>query len=272
VERVIRAAARHGAAVAALPASDTLKREGAGGLVAATVPRAGLWQAQTPQAVRADLIPEWLAALAGGDVTDDVQPLESLGHHVKLVPGSRRTVKVTWPEDLAMANELAGGGTRAGVGFDMHRLAPGRRLVLGGVPILFPQGLAGHSDADIVCHALTDAVLGATGGGDIGTRFGVRREATRNLSSVKFLATVVREAAVRGWKIVNADVTVVAEAPKIGPYRDRMARVLSRALGIPAVDVSIKATTAKKVGVIGHGEAMACFALVSVVGPVISPS
>jgi len=264
VERVAREAARYGAAVAAIPTSDTLKREGAGGLVAATVPRARLWQAQTPQAVRADLVERWLTALAGANVTDDVQPLESLGLKVKLVPGSRRVLKVTWPEDLAMASELLA-QARAGIGFDMHRLVPGRRLVLGGVRIPFAKGLEGHSDADIVCHALTDAVLGATAGGDIGTRFGVRREATRNMSSVKFLETVVAEAARRGWSVRNADVTVLAEAPKLGPYRDRMARALARALGVPCEDVSIKATTAKKLGVVGRGEAMACFAVVTVV-------
>jgi len=263
-KRVAWEAARHGAAVAALPASDTLKRAGAAGFVAATVPRRGLWQAQTPQAVRADLVPRWLAALAGADVTDDVQPLEALGLRVRLVPGSRRAIKVTWPEDLAMANDLAGGEARGGIGFDMHRLGPGRPLVLGGVRIPFPKGLHGHSDADIVCHALTDAVLGATAGGDIGTRFGVRRKSTRNLPSVRFLATVVRETAARGWAVRNADVTVLAEAPKLGPYRGRMARALSRALGIPPEDVSVKATTAKKLGVIGHGEAMACFALATV--------
>ncbi len=263
VERVAREASHHGAAVAAIPASDTLKREGVGGLVAATVPRAGLWQAQTPQAVRADLVPRWLAALGGADVTDDVQPLESLGLAVKLVPGSRRVLKVTWPEDLAMAGDLLA-NPRAGIGFDMHRLVPGRRLILGGVRIPFAKGLEGHSDADIVCHALTDAVLGATAGGDIGTRFGVRREATRNLSSVRFLETVVAEAACRGWSVRNADVTVLAEAPKLGPWRDRMASALSGALGISVEDVSIKATTAKKLGVVGQSLAMACFAVVTV--------
>jgi 2-C-methyl-D-erythritol 4-phosphate cytidylyltransferase/2-C-methyl-D-erythritol 2,4-cyclodiphosphate synthase len=214
--------------------------------------------------VRADLVPRWLAALGGGDVTDDVQPLETMGLRVKLVPGSRRAVKVTWPEDLEMASQLARGESRAGIGFDMHRLVPGRPLVLGGVRVRFPKGLHGHSDADIVCHALTDAVLGATAGGDIGTRFGVRREATRNLPSVKFLATVVREAAARGWTVRNADVTILAEAPRLGPVRDRMVRALSAALGIGPADVSIKATTAKKLGVIGRGEAMACFALATV--------
>ena len=165
-----------------------------------------------------------------------------------------------------MAGELLGGEVRGGVGFDMHRLVPGRCLVLGGVRIPFRKGLDGHSDADIVCHALTDAILGATGGGDIGSRFGVRREATRNLPSIRFLEAAVRAAARREWRVRNADVTVLAEAPRLGRYRKRMARTLALALEVDPGDVSVKATTAKKLGPIGHGEAMACFALVSVLG------
>jgi 2-C-methyl-D-erythritol 2,4-cyclodiphosphate synthase len=153
---------------------------------------------------------------------------------------------------------------RGGVGFDMHRLVPGRPLVLGGVTIPFRKGLEGHSDADIVCHALTDAILGATGAGDIGGRFGVRRAATRNLPSIRFLECVVREAAAQGWRVGGADVTVLAEAPRLGPRRERMRRVLAKVMRVPAPDVSVKATTAKRLGPIGHSEAMACFALVSV--------
>jgi 2-C-methyl-D-erythritol 4-phosphate cytidylyltransferase/2-C-methyl-D-erythritol 2,4-cyclodiphosphate synthase len=227
--------------------------------------RAGVWQAQTPQGVRGDLVPRWLAALDGADVTDDVEPLEAQGAAVRLVPGSRRMFKITVPEDLALAERLiAPRDVRAGFGYDLHRLVPGRPLVLAGVRIPFARGLEGHSDADLICHALTDALLGATGGGDIGVRFGVQRNATRNLRSVVFLETVVREAAARGWTVRHADVTLLAQAPKIGPWRGRMIATLAGALGVTGTRVSVKATTAKRTGEIGRGEAMACFALVTV--------
>ncbi len=267
--RVAAAARENGAALAAVKAVDTVKREGAGGCVAATLPRNNLWLAQTPQGIRSDLVTRWLAAVARGGVTDDVQPLEALGIRVKLVSGSQRLSKVTALEDLDLARKVGAPEQRVGFGFDMHRLVRGRRLVLGGVRVRFPKGLDGHSDADIVCHALTDAVLGATGGGDIGARFGVRRAATRGLSSVKFLQTVAREAGAKGWRVVNADVTLLAQAPKIGPYRDMMARGLAVAMGISSDRVSVKATTAKRMGAIGREEAMGCFAVVMVAAQTI---
>jgi 2-C-methyl-D-erythritol 4-phosphate cytidylyltransferase/2-C-methyl-D-erythritol 2,4-cyclodiphosphate synthase len=264
VARVVAAARRHGSAVTALPAADTVKREGALGMVAGTVPRARLWLAQTPQAVRADLVPSWLKALAGSPVTDDVSPLEAAGLKVKLVLGSRRMEKVTYPEDLLTARERVRGPGRTGMGFDMHRLIPGRPLVLGGVRITFPRGLEGHSDADLVCHALSDAILGAICGGDMGTNFGVRRGATRNLPSIRFLEWTREAARAAGWRVTHADVTLVAEAPRLGRYRALMVRRLSGALGIPAGNFSLKATTAKKLGPVGRGEAMACLAVASV--------
>lgn len=263
--RVAAAARLDGAALAALPVVDTVKRAGDAGWVASTVPREGLWLAQTPQAIRSDLIPRWLEAVAGGRTTDDVQPLEALGVRVKLVPGTRRQAKITEPEDLELARHLAGGrDTRVGFGFDQHRLVPGRPLVLGGVRVPFAKRLEGHSDADLICHVLTDAFLGATGGGDIGTRFGVRRGATRNISSLKLLRTVVEEAAVRSWRTRHADVTLLAQAPRLGAYRARMISRLASALRVEPDRVSLKATTAKKMGEIGQGRAMAAFALVTV--------
>jgi 2-C-methyl-D-erythritol 4-phosphate cytidylyltransferase/2-C-methyl-D-erythritol 2,4-cyclodiphosphate synthase len=266
VAQVAAAASRYGAALAALPAADTVKREGAHGLVAGTVPRAGLWLAQTPQAVRADLVGEWLKALSGPAVTDDVQPLEAAGLKVKLVRGSRRMEKVTYPEDLLTARERVRGETRAGLGFDMHRLVAGRPLVLGGIRIPFSRGLEGHSDADLVCHALSDAILGAICGGDMGTKFGVRRGATRNIASIRFLEWTVEAAGKAGWRVAHADVTLVAEAPRLGRYRPLMVKRLSKALGLSPSDMSLKATTAKKLGPVGKGEAMACFAVVTVAG------
>jgi len=264
-ELVAREALRHGAAVTALPASDTIKRGGAGRFSAGTVPRAGLWLAQTPQAVRGDLVPGLLAALAGGDVTDDVQALESSGVRVRLVRGSKTALKVTDPEDLALARLIATGGgeTRAGFGFDLHRLVAGRRLVLGGVRIPFRKGLEGHSDADIVCHSLADAVLGAAGLGDMGTKFGVRKRETRGMSSIKFLTAAAGAARPAGWRVVSADATLLIQEPRIGPHREKMRKKLAHALGTTPDRVSVKATTAKRTGPVGRGEAMACFALVT---------
>jgi 2-C-methyl-D-erythritol 4-phosphate cytidylyltransferase/2-C-methyl-D-erythritol 2,4-cyclodiphosphate synthase len=266
VRAVAAAAARHGAALAALPTRDTVKRSGADRRVSGTVPRAGLWRAQTPQAIRADQIPAWERAMAQGTVTDDVAPLEAMGCDIRLVPGSERTFKITVPADLAMARALARRPpeVRVGFGFDLHRLVPGRPLVLGGVRIPFRLGLSGHSDADIVCHALADAVMGALAAGDMGARFGIRRTATRGMASVRFLSAVAADAAQRGWWVNNADVTVLAEAPRIGPYRDRMTARLAAALGTDRSRVSVKATTAKRTGTIGRGEALAAFALVTV--------
>ncbi len=264
--RVARAAHLSGASVAAVPVADTLKRSGPKGLIAATVSRANLWQAQTPQAVRGDLAKTWLNLLDGADVTDDVQPLEASGIKVRLVPASRTNLKVTWPEDVAAAEKLMAGETRSGIGVDLHRLEPGRPLILGGVRIPFSKGPDGHSDADLVCHALTDALLGATAGGDIGKRFGVARPAMKNMRSTGFLRTVVAEARARGWRPVNADVTVILQAPKLGGYREKMRVSLAGILGLTIDRVSVKATTAKRTGAIGEGQAIGCVALVSVIG------
>lgn len=265
-ERVASAAKRHGAAIAAVPVADTLKRSGPDGLIATTVSRANLWQAQTPQAVRGDLLKSWLGLLDGADVTDDVQPLEAEGIRAKLVPASRLNLKVTWPEDVVAAEKLMAGETRSGIGVDVHRLVAKRPLILGGVRIPFFKGPDGHSDADLVCHALTDALLGATGGGDIGKRFGVAKPSTKNMRSTEFLRTVVAEAHGRGWRPVNADVTVILQAPKLGSYREKMRASLAGILGLSVDRVSVKATTAKRLGAIGSGDAIGCVAILSVKG------
>ncbi len=262
--RVAVAAKRDGASVAAVPVADTLKRSGPNGLIATTVSRLGLWQAQTPQAVRGDLVSRWLELLDATDVTDDVQPLEASGLRVKLVPASRTNLKVTWPEDVIVAEKLMAGETRSGIGVDLHRLEEGRPLILGGVRIPFHKGPDGHSDADLVCHALTDALLGATGGGDIGKRFGVAKPSTKNLRSTEFLRITVAEARSRGWRPVNADVTVILQAPKLGAYREKMRTSLAGILGLSLGRVSVKATTAKKTGAIGEGAAIGCVAIVAV--------
>ena len=265
---VAREALRHGASLAAMPASDTVKRAGARELSAGTVPRAGLWLAQTPQGIQSKLVPTWLKELSGKDVTDDVQVLEDGGVRVKLVRGTRRSFKVTDADDLAMARAYAGAGveTRAGFGFDLHRLVRGRPLILGGVRFPFPRGLEGHSDADIVCHSLCDAVMGASGLGDMGARFGVRREEMRGQSGLAFLSSTAADARRAGWEVRMADATLMIQEPRIAPRRELMRRRIAGALGVSLDRVSVKATTAKHTGPIGEGEAMACFAIVTLAG------
>jgi len=265
---VAREAVCHGAALAAIPGSDTIKRAGARELSAGTVPRSGLWMAQTPQAVQSKLVPGWLKQLSGKDVTDDVQVLEDNGVRVKLVRGSRRMFKVTDAGDLEMARSIAMAGmeTRAGFGFDLHKLVAGRPLILGGVRFPFPKGLDGHSDADIVCHSLCDAIMGASGMGDMGARFGVRRAQTRGMSSLKFLSETAAAVSQAGWKVRMADATLMIQEPRISPRRDLMRKRIADALGTSIERVSVKATTAKHSGPIGAGEAMACFALVTLSG------
>lgn len=259
--KVARATVENGAALAAIPVMDTVKKSGPKDLVVSTLPRSGLWLAQTPQGIRADLVPAWRRALLTADTTDDVQLLEESGGKIKLVMGSARMAKVTLREDLDIAAALMGSEVRAGFGFDVHRLVRGRPLVLAGMRISFGRGLEGHSDADIVSHALTDSLLGAAAAGDMGTRFGIRKRATAHARSLDLLAGTAEELMARGWRVVNADVTLLAQAPRLNPYRSRMIANLARALRVSADEVSLKGTTAKGMGLAGRSEAMACFAL-----------
>ncbi len=263
VGRVIRVAERTGAAAAALPVEDTLKQGDESGLIQGTVDRAGLWRVQTPQVFRAD----WLtlaherADREGWQVTDDAALIERLGHPVSLVPGEASNFKVTTADDLALARRLLAGNVRVGHGFDVHCLAPGRRLVLAGVEVPFDRGLVGHSDADVMTHAVCDAVLGAVGAGDIGRHFPDTDERWQDADSLDLLARVMKIAAGRGCRPVQVDVTLLAQAPKIAPFVEDMRANLARVLGLPAAEVSIKATTTEGLGIIGRGEGMAALAV-----------
>jgi 2-C-methyl-D-erythritol 4-phosphate cytidylyltransferase/2-C-methyl-D-erythritol 2,4-cyclodiphosphate synthase len=260
-ERTIRAAATHGAALAAVRSADTLKR-GAHGVVVETVPRDDIYLAQTPQAFRPDVL---RAALASGhDATDEATLVERAGFPVHLVEGDPANLKVTTPEDLAVAERLVGrkaGSFRVGTGYDLHRLVPNRPLVLGGVTIAFERGLLGHSDADIVCHAVTDAILGAASLGDIGRHFPDSDPRWKGANSIQLLsqaAHLVREA---GWKVANLDVTVIAERPKLLPYLADMCANLAAAIQCDVGQVSIKGKTNEGVDATGGGEAMATHAV-----------
>ena len=261
IERTVAAAATDGAAVAAVRATDTVKRGGIDGLVVETLPREHVYLAQTPQAFRVDVLRDALAIAS--DATDEATLAEMAGHCVRLVEGEPGNVKITTPADLNAAERrvTAAPAVRIGQGYDLHRLAQGRPLVLGGVTIPFDLGLMGHSDADIVCHAVTDAMLGAAGLGDIGRHFPDTDPRFKGADSVALLAAacgLVREA---GYAVVNVDVTVIAERPKLAPHADAMRRNLAGALGCDVAQVSVKAKTNEGVESMGNGTSMAAHAV-----------
>ena len=262
VRRVLDGAVRHGAAAAAVPLSDTVKRAGPDGLVQTTVPRDGLYRMQTPQGFRTDLIRK-AHARAPGVLTDDAALVEAMGEPVYLVPGSPDNLKLTTPEDVQMANRFFGTGFRVGTGYDAHRLVPGRRLILCGVEIPYEKGLLGHSDADAALHALTDALLGAAALGDIGQHFPDSDPAYAGISSLLLLEKAVLPVRQAGFEPVNIDLTIVAQAPKLAPYIPKMRENVARALSLPLEQVSVKATTTERMGFEGRGEGISamCTAL-----------
>jgi len=262
IERTVAAAVAEGAAVAAVRATDTVKRGDAEGRVVETLPRDQVYLAQTPQAFRVGVLRDALALTA--DATDEAALAERAGHPVRLVEGEPSNVKITTPGDLSGAERVVAAGApsiRIGQGYDLHRLVPGRPLVLGGVTIPFDLGLTGHSDADIVCHAVTDAVLGAAGLGDIGRHFPDTDARWQGADSVALLAAacaLVRDA---GYAVVNVDVTVIAERPKLAPHADIMRANLAGALGCAVAQVSVKAKTNEGVESMGTGTSMAAHAV-----------
>jgi 2-C-methyl-D-erythritol 4-phosphate cytidylyltransferase/2-C-methyl-D-erythritol 2,4-cyclodiphosphate synthase len=272
--RVIDALSRHAGAIAAEPVTDTLKRASSSGTIAGTVDRTGLWRAQTPQGFRfAPILAAHRRAASEGraDFTDDASLAEWAGLEVALVQGSSRNMKITHAEDLAMAERLISDAgalePRVGTGFDVHRFAPGDHVWLGGVRIAHTLGLEGHSDADVALHALTDALLGAIGDGDIGAHFPPSDPKWRGAASRIFVEDAVARVAARGGRISNVDLTLLCEAPRIGPHRDAMRESISRMLGIDASRVGVKATTTEGLGFTGRGEGLAAMASATVLLP-----
>jgi 2-C-methyl-D-erythritol 4-phosphate cytidylyltransferase/2-C-methyl-D-erythritol 2,4-cyclodiphosphate synthase len=275
IQRTIDAAAESGAALAALRASDTVKR--AAGeedadvrYVAGTLPRESIYLAQTPQAFKRDVLREALAAAEREelDATDEASLAERLGHRVRLVDGEPANIKITTPEDLIVAEAIAGrAGSRpartgrAGTGYDLHRLVPGRPLVLGGVTIPAERGALGHSDADVVCHAVTDAILGAVCLGDIGRHFPDSDPRWAGASSLDLLKRAVGLADAQGFEVGNVDVTIVLEAPKIRDHVAAMRAAVAGAIGIDPARVSIKGKTNEGLDAVGRGEAVAAHAV-----------
>ncbi|GEO79906.1 bifunctional 2-C-methyl-D-erythritol 4-phosphate cytidylyltransferase/2-C-methyl-D-erythritol 2,4-cyclodiphosphate synthase [Pararhodospirillum oryzae] len=268
IDRVIAALAEHPGAIPALPVADTLKR-GAGGRVGETVDRSGLWRAQTPQGFR---YPDLLAAhraAAGRTLTDDAAVLEAAGGTVALVEGAEENVKITTPIDLSRAEALfrGPGEPRIGSGFDVHRLGPGSFVTLCGLEIPHDHGLVGHSDADVPMHALTDALLGTINAGDIGRHFPPSDMRWKGADSAIFLAHAGALITALGGRIVNVDITIMCERPKIGPHRARMATRLGDILGLSASRISVKATTTETLGFTGREEGIAAQATALVMLP-----
>jgi 2-C-methyl-D-erythritol 4-phosphate cytidylyltransferase / 2-C-methyl-D-erythritol 2,4-cyclodiphosphate synthase len=238
--------------------------------VSETVSRDGLWRAQTPQAFRLPALRAAYAAWpADEEPTDDAAVIERAGGRVILAPGYPMLMKLTYPEDFVMAEMLAGRAriVRVGQGIDAHRWGPGQAVWLCGVEIAHDRALIGHSDADAGLHALTDAILGAIGDGDIGDHFPPSDPQWRGSSSDRFLTYAVERVSARGGRILNADVTLVCERPKIRPHRDAMRARLAELLEIPIDRVSVKATTTEQMGFTGREEGLLAQAVVSVETP-----
>ena len=268
VTALLEALAGADGAVPALPVADTLKRQVAEG--ATTVPREGLWRAQTPQAFRLDALTaaygHWPATEAP---TDDAAVLERAGGRVALIPGDPLLMKLTYPEDFPMAEALAGMArvTRTGFGLDAHRFGPGDAVWLCGVKVEHDAALIGHSDADAALHALTDAILGAIGAGDIGDHFPPSDPQWRGAPSAQFLSHALALVRARGGVLVNVDVTLVCERPKVKPHREAMRRRLGEILDLSLDRISVKATTMEGMGFTGREEGLAAQALATVEMP-----
>lgn len=268
ISRCCEAANQYGAAIAAVPVKDTLKKAGADGRILHTVDRRDLWQAQTPQASRLSLLLDAYDRVGNRDVTDEASLLELAGTDVHLVEGSETNIKITRPDDLILAekimqnNEPFSGTIRIGHGYDAHKFALDRALVLGGVTVPHEMGLAGHSDADVLTHALCDAILGALGAGDIGSHFPDSDQEFANIYSIRLLERVVDIAAQRGFVLSNADITVVCQKPKLAPFVAEMREILSRACGVAQGQVNVKATTTEKMGFTGRMEGISSHAVV----------
>lgn len=268
IARLIAALDRGGPAAApALPVSDALWH-GADRRVTAAVSRAGLFRAQTPQAFDYAAICAAHASHGTNTAADDVEIACAAGLDVEIIDGDESNIKITWPGDLARATRLIGGpqmDVRTGTGYDVHRFATGDALTLCGVTLPFDARLDGHSDADVGMHALTDAIYGALAEGDIGQHFPPSDPRWKGADSRVFLEHAAARVAARGFQITHADVTLICEAPKIGPHADTMRATLARIMGIEAGRVSVKATTSERLGFTGRREGIAALATATLV-------
>jgi 2-C-methyl-D-erythritol 4-phosphate cytidylyltransferase/2-C-methyl-D-erythritol 2,4-cyclodiphosphate synthase len=267
-DRLIGALAEHYGAVPVLPIVDSLAR--AGSQLGASVPRAELVRVQTPQAFRFDSILSAHRSWSGSmDATDDAQVARAAGMSVITVPGDQALEKLTYAEDFRRAERRLNSMlvTRTGLGFDVHAFAEGEQLWLGGLLIPHSRGLKGHSDADVVLHALTDALLGAIGEGDIGDHFPPSDPQWRGAASSLFLEHARSLIEACGGRVDHADITIICEAPKIGPHRHAMREHIASLLRVPIGRISVKATTTERLGFAGRGEGIAVQAIATVRSP-----
>jgi 2-C-methyl-D-erythritol 4-phosphate cytidylyltransferase/2-C-methyl-D-erythritol 2,4-cyclodiphosphate synthase len=270
ITRAIAAAEKTGAAIPALPVTDTVKRIDSTGTIEATLDRNSIRLVQTPQAFAFPaLFDAHRRALAQGrnDFTDDAALAEWAGIKVSVFAGEPGNIKFTTPEDFARAEAIQSAGlgdVRTGSGLDVHAFGPGDHVTLGGIRIPHVQALTGHSDADVALHALTDAILGALADGDIGAHFPPSDPQWRGASSDRFLTFAVERVRARGGRIAHLDLTIVCEAPRIGEHRDRMRANIANLAGIGIERVGVKATTSEKLGFTGRGEGIAAYATATV--------
>ncbi len=284
VEEVIDSAMRFRAAVTGVPVKDTVKMVDENGFVSQTLQRNFLWSVQTPQAFEASVLNQaYRQAMKDGFLgTDDSGLVERLGIPVKVIRGSYGNIKITTPEDLCVAetllrkiydennflnneSEQCDVVSRIGIGYDVHRLIDGRKLILGGVDIPYKQGLEGHSDADVLLHAVQDAMLGAAGLGDIGRHFPDTDMRYKGISSLLLLANVRDLLFAEKWKVNNVDAVIVAEQPKLAPYIGKMNEIIAQTLHVAVKQVNIKATTTERLGFTGRQEGIAAQAVVSLI-------
>jgi 2-C-methyl-D-erythritol 4-phosphate cytidylyltransferase/2-C-methyl-D-erythritol 2,4-cyclodiphosphate synthase len=277
IGRAIEAARAHGAAVPGLPLADTVKQIDAEGVVTATPDRAGLRFVQTPQSFAFPLILEahrLVAGRGGAELTDDGMVAEAAGHKVHVFAGDAANFKLTTPEDFLRAQDRLLGDLsdiRTGQGYDVHAFGPGTEVWLGGVSVPHTHGLAGHSDADVLAHAITDALLGALADGDIGKHFPPSDPQWKGAPSSIFLAFAAERVRERGGIIAHVDATIVCEAPKVGPHRDAIRESLAKIMEVDIGRVAVKATTSERLGFTGRQEGMAALALATVRLPALAP-
>ena len=264
IDRVIHGAEETGAAIPAVRARDTVKRVAGGATtIAETMPREEIWLAQTPQGFRRSVIEEAFAGTGrsgAGPVTDDAMLVEKLGRPVAVVPGDPQNGKITTMDDLAQAR-LRFSASRVGTGYDLHRLVDGRSLVFAGLVVPFERGPDAHSDGDVICHALVDAILGAAGAGDVGRHFPNTDPRWKDAAGLELLGRAVAIAAEAGWRPASVDVTVILERPKLAPHVEEIRARLAATLAIDVSAVGLKGKTNEGVDAVGRGEAIAAHAV-----------
>lgn len=265
IDRMLAALAGSPGAIPVLPVADTVKRA-SNGIVQETLDRQTLWRAQTPQAFRYGNIMAAHNAAAGRELTDDAAVAEAAGLAVALVPGQEENFKVTTEADLIRARQLLvpAADIRVGNGFDVHRFGPGDKIMLCGIEVPHTQGLIGHSDADVGLHALTDAILGAIGAGDIGQHFSPSDPRWKGADSAQFLSHAASLVKAHGGRILSCDITLICERPKVGPHREKMVARVAAILGLEPSRISVKATTTEGLGFTGRAEGIAAQATASI--------